>query len=80
MDSLSGTGPFPKLSMMLSPAHLVAYPQVQCLLVNGHFINPNTCMENSVRTFLFCAYAMFIHEAPGDSSPLQHLNGSLPRF
>ncbi len=23
--------------MMLSPAHLVAYPQVQCLLVNEHF-------------------------------------------
>ncbi len=31
------------------------------------FINPNTCLENSIHTFLcpFCAYATFIHEAPG---------------
>ncbi len=31
------------------------------------FINPDTCVENSARTFLcpFCAYAAFIHEAPG---------------
>ncbi len=30
------------------------------------FINPNMCLENSVHTFLcpFCAYAMFMHEAP----------------
>ncbi len=30
------------------------------------FINPDTCLENSTRTFLcpFCAYAAFIHEAP----------------
>ncbi len=31
------------------------------------FINPDTCVENSTHTFLcpFCAYAAFIHEAPG---------------
>ncbi len=31
------------------------------------FINPDMCLENSVRTFLcpFCAYEAFIHEAPG---------------
>ncbi len=31
------------------------------------FINPDMCLENSVFTFLcpFCAYATFIHEAPG---------------
>ncbi len=30
-------------------------------------INPDMCLKNSVRTFLclFCAYATFIHEAPG---------------
>ncbi len=33
------------------------------------FINPDMCLKNSVRTFLcsFCAYGMFIHEAPGPS-------------
>ncbi len=50
--------------MMLSPALLVAYPQVQCLLVKGHFINQNTCMENSVCTFQFCTYTMFILVIP----------------
>ncbi len=34
------------------------------------FINPDTCVENSARTFLcpFCAYAAFIHEAPGPNN------------
>ncbi len=31
------------------------------------FINPDTCVENSAHTVLcpFCAYAAYIHEAPG---------------
>ncbi len=45
------------------------------------FINPDTCVENSVRTFLcpFCAYAAFIHEPHGVRFQRNHCQGASER-